>query len=156
MMATFLSIASEYWIEFLFGLIVAGMGIFFKRYISLEQKVRGEAQKEFYAKLQDDISKEFKESTKKSEEDDKQLQEQIDVVKDEMNCLKRGLLSMQGKEFRAECARVLAEDHILTLDEYEQLEEDHAAYNGLGGNHKGDSLFELVKEKAKNTLTKVD
>lgn len=155
-MATILSIAAKYWIEFLFGLVVAGMGIFFKRYISLEQKARAEAQKIFYAQLKTDISSEFKDSVQKSEEDDKLLQEQIDVVKEEMNCLKRGVLSMQGKEFRAECERVLAEDHILTLDEYEQLEEDHAAYNGLGGNHKGDSLFALVKKKAENTLTRVD
>lgn len=155
-MASFLAIAAKYWIEFLFGLVVAGGGLFFKRYIKLEQQERAAAQKEFYIQLRKDISNEFQESVQKSKDDDKQLQEQIDVVKDEMNCLKRGLLSMQGKEFRVECARVLAEDHVLTLDEYEQLEEDHAAYNGLGGNHKGDSLFELVKKKAENTLTKVE
>lgn len=155
-MATIASIAAKYWIEFLFGLVVMGMGIFFKRYIRLEQEARTKAQKEFYKQLREDISDEFKESFKKSEEDDTKLQKQIDVVKTEMDCLKRGMLSMQGKEFRAECEKVLAEDHVLTLDEFEQLEEDHAAYNGLGGNHKGDSLFALVKKKAENTLTKVD
>ena len=41
----------------------------------------------------------------------------------------------------------IAEDHIITLDEWEELDIDHTAYNGLGGNHKGDHLFSLVKKK---------
>lgn len=143
-------------VDIVFAIIIAGFGFFFKRYIELEQKHHAEEQVKFYSKLQEDISKQLEDSKKESKKDDAELQGQINIVKDEMTHLKKGLLSVQGKEFKAECRRVLDENHILTLDEFEQLEEDHAAYNGLGGNHKGDSLFELVKKKAESTLTKID
>ena len=42
---------------------------------------------------------------------------------------------------------------IILPEEYEQLESDHVAYNGLGGNHKGDSLFEQVTAKYFAQLT---
>ena len=43
--------------------------------------------------------------------------------------------------------------HTISLDEWEEIDADHEAYNRLGGNHKGDELFRLVKEKALKTLT---
>jgi len=70
-----------------------------------------------------------------------------------MSHLKAGLLSMQGKEFKAECRKLLDENHQITLDEWEELDADHEAYNGLGGNHRGDQLFEMVKKKAENIFT---
>lgn len=88
-----------------------------------------------------------------SKADDEALQQQIHTLSNEMDCLKAGLLSMQGKEFRASCHRLLDENHEITLDEWEEIDADHEAYNGLGGNHRGDHLFELVKKKVENTLT---
>ena len=54
---------------------------------------------------------------------------------------------MQGKNFKSDCRRLLDENHEITLDEWEEIDADHEAYNGLGGNHRGDELFELVKKK---------
>lgn len=88
-----------------------------------------------------------------SKADDAVLQTQIHSLSDEMGYLKAGLLSMQGKEFRANCKKLLDENHEITIDEWEEIDADHEAYNGLGGNHRGDSLFELVKKKAEKNLT---
>lgn len=88
-----------------------------------------------------------------SKADDAVLQEQIHNLSSEMGYLKAGLLSMQGKEFRANCRKLLDEDHEITLDEWEEIDADHEAYNGLGGNHRGDQLFELVRKKVENNLT---
>lgn len=60
---------------------------------------------------------------------------------------------MQGKNFKSDCRRLLDENHEITLDEWEEIDADHEAYNGLGGNHRGDELFELVKKKVENTIT---
>lgn len=87
-----------------------------------------------------------------SRADDEVLQEQIHSVASELACLKAGLLSMQGKEFKASCRRLLDENHEITLDEWEEIDMDHEAYNGLGGNHHGDYLFELVKKKVETNL----
>ena len=39
------------------------------------------------------------------------------------------------------------------IKEERNEEELYKLHNGLGGNHKGDHLYELVKKKAENTLT---
>ena len=70
----------------------------------------------------------------------------LSAVVASLDAIKEGLLAVQGHEFRNKCRKLLAKDIILPED-YEQLESDHLAYNGLGGNHKGDSLFEQVKIK---------
>lgn len=74
------------------------------------------------------------------------LEDTLTAVADNLDLIKKGLLAVQGHEFRNKCRRLLAQD-VITPDEYEQLESDHMAYNGLGGNHKGDSLFEQVTIK---------
>ena len=88
-----------------------------------------------------------------SKADDEVLQNQISNLSDEMRSLKKGLLSIQGKEFRANCRKLLEDGHEITLDEWEEIDADHEAYNGLGGNHKGDQLYGLVKKKAEKILT---
>ena len=88
-----------------------------------------------------------------SKQDDAVLQGQITQIANELDALLAGMLSMQGKEFREECKKLLDEDHEITLDEWEEIDADHEAYNGLGGNHRGDYFFELVKKKAEHHLT---
>jgi chaperonin cofactor prefoldin len=60
---------------------------------------------------------------------------------------------MQGKIFKNQCRDYLNETHKVTLAEYESLEEDHAVYNSLDGNHEGDALFNMVEEKIKRDLS---
>lgn len=48
-------------------------------------------------------------------------------------------------------------DHTITIEEYQQINEDHEAYHALGGNHNGDALFDLVRKKAEKEVdTQVD
>ena len=54
---------------------------------------------------------------------------------------------MQGKVFKGDCRRLLEPNHIITEEEYEDIVADHKSYNGLGGNHIGDSLFLSVMKK---------
>ena len=74
------------------------------------------------------------------------LEDTLTAVATNLDLIKKGLLAVQGHEFRNKCRKLLAQETI-SPDEYEQLESDHTAYNGLGGNHKGDSLFDQVKTK---------
>ena len=79
------------------------------------------------------------------------LENTLNAVVSNLELIKNGLLAVQGHEFRNKCRKLLRQETI-TLDEYEQLESDHIAYNGLGGNHKGDSLFDQVKTKYYSSL----
>ncbi len=76
---------------------------------------------------------------------DQQIHEEIDTLRD-------GILSIQGRDFKEVCHELLQENHIVTANEYEQVLADHIAYNKLGGNHEGDALFSMVEAKYKNTI----
>lgn len=142
----------KYWVEVAFGLLVAGGGWFVKRYFTLENMRRQKEQDEFYNKIKAEIDKEHDSSKK----DDIALQTEMSTFATVLNSLKRGLLSVQGRQFKADCKKLLAEGHIITFDEYQQITEDHQAYHDLGGNHNGDALFELVKKKAEKELNVQD
>lgn len=100
-----------------------------------------------YEEINTKVNNALEAGREESKADDAVLEEEISVVEKNLEALTAGILSMQGKEFRANCRKLLAEDHVITLDEWEELDKDHMAYNGLGGNHKGDHLFSLVKKK---------
>lgn len=137
----------KYWVEFAFGLIVTGGGYFVRRYLKMRESEQNRERAKFYDNFKKDIFIKYDEIKKESENGDLELQKQLDL-------LRKGILSLQKKEFFKECQALLEEDHELTLDEYQQCIEDHDAYNGLKGNHRGDSLFALVEEKAKHISDK--
>lgn len=100
-----------------------------------------------YNEINTKVDKALEAGREESKADDAVLEKEISAMKKNITALTAGVLSMQGKEFINNCRKFLAEDHIITLDEWEELDIDHTAYNGLGGNHKGDHLFSLVKKK---------
>lgn len=137
----------KYWVEFAFGLIVTGGGYFIRRYLKMRENEQNRERAKFYDNFKKDIFIKYDEIKKESKNGDLELQKQLDL-------LRKGILSLQKKEFFKECQALLEEDHELTLDEYQQCIEDHDVYNGLKGNHRGDSLFALVEEKAKHISDK--
>lgn len=100
-----------------------------------------------YNEINTKVNKALEAGREESKADDAVLEKEISAMKKNITALTAGILSMQGKEFINNCRKLLAEDHVITLDEWEELDADHTAYNGLGGNHKGDHLFSLVKKK---------
>lgn len=100
-----------------------------------------------YNEINTKVDKALEAGREESKADDAVLEKEISAMKKNITALTAGVLSMQGKEFINNCRKLLAEDHIITLDEWEELDIDHTAYNGLGGNHEGDHLFSLVKKK---------
>ena len=171
MWATIGSIVVKYWVEFLLGLIVAGGGFLIKRFLKLEKEERKRGQEQYYKNLMHDLNtendkiiKNFQEEyqnvyqtlatiDQKSKEGDKILQDQISQLTKDLLEIKTGILSIQEKEFKTNCRKLLAEDHEITLEEWEEIDADHEAYNALGGNHRGDQLYALVKKKAEYILT---
>lgn len=75
-----------------------------------------------------------------------------EAIHQEIDGLRGGMLSIQGRNFKNDCHKLLKADHVIDLKEYEQLLADHIAYNKLGGNHEGDALFSMVEAKYKNTI----
>ena len=141
----FLDWLLKYWLQVLFGLICAGVALFYKRIKAWRAAYKKKAAKE----LKDSIIKEVKDALNdmaaRSDANDKAMREEMDVIK-------AGLLSVQGDAFKAKCRDALREDNTITIEQFEALEKEHTVYNGLGGNHTGDELFKLVKHKIENLL----
>ena len=146
----------KYWVEFVCGLVAAGIGVFAKHYIKLQKKALEDAWRKKEEAAKDEVIKklegELEEEISKSEEADEEMKEQIEGLSYLIDNLTQGVLSIQGKQFRDICLYLLDPDHIITIQEYEQFEEDYAAYKALGGNHRGDALHDRVVEKFTNQL----
>lgn len=93
----------------------------------------------------DNLTSIVKDLEERSIEEDKRIHHEIDIIKD-------GMLSVEGRAFRNECRRLLEEGHVITLNEYEAILAEHVTYNNLGGNHEGDGLFSMVQVKYQNQL----
>lgn len=144
MLSLIIDVVVKYWVQFFCAGIVSGIGLIYKK-INAERKA---GQEKFYSQLETSLAQKIDSVIEISEGDDLRLQKQIDDLDNHMDTLAKGILSLQGREFKQECRNLLADDHTLTLEEFEDLEAEHEIYNRLGGNHNGDSLFELVKKKA--------
>lgn len=141
-----LAFIAQYWLNFLLGAVAGGLTLLCKKiwkmYQSEKTHQKTKEQKEFYDGLKDTI----RECSEESREGDKILQEQIDIIKG-------GILSIQRRSFKQECRELLKENHTVILEEFETLQDEHNIYHSLGGNHDGDTLFEMVEKKVSNTLT---
>lgn len=141
-----LEFIAQYWLNFLLTLISGALVFACRKTWTLYQAEKNHQktaeQEAFYEGLKDTI----REGAEESKKGDEILQKQIDIIKS-------GILSIQKKIFKQECRELLREGRILTLEEFEALQEEHNIYNSLGGNHDGDALFGMVREKATNQLS---
>lgn len=151
-----LDIIIKYWVQWICALIAAGIAVFAKHYVNLQKKdlERKWLERENKAKNEviDKLEKEVEEEAKKSTAADVKLSAEIESVSLSVENLEAGLLSLLGKQFREECIYLLESDHVITVQEYEEFEEDYYAYKGLGGNHRGDTLHDRVVEKFNKQL----
>lgn len=149
----------EYWVQFLLGTIVTALTFVCKKFYSLymgeKQHQKTKEHLELYESLKklieegaEESRRLIRESAEESREGDRKLQEQINLVQG-------GILSIQSRSFKQECRELLREDRDITLEEFESLQEEYEIYKNLGGNHDGDLLFSMIREKVTNILTDV-
>jgi hypothetical protein len=146
----------KYWLQFLLGLLTMGITFWVKHYSSWVLKKRAEDKEKFVQEIIDKMKIEMEEENarfrKESEEADFSIEEEISTMNKTVESLKQGVLSIQGKQFKDNCRRLLEQGHEITLDEYRMCCEEHDIYNKLSGNHDGDTLFNLVSKKAEKLL----
>lgn len=143
-----------YWLEFLFGLVAALITFLIKQYYSLSKKVHNQQRDNFEEEIIEAINSSLKKEQEKTNKEIASAKEEILKVHKSTDILKTGLLNVQRKNFMEFCYFLLEPDHIITKEEYEDIEEDHDVYNALDGNHKGDELFRVVSEKYFNQFNK--
>ena len=158
----------KYWLEWLCGLIATGVIFFAKRYIFMEKKNAEEKWKDKEQNICNKIISNFDEKISEiktiSNDKESQFYESVQTVQNnldksdkiifddlssihgEVDTIESGILSIQGKQFRDMCEDLLQQDHI-SVDEYQEFEEEYSVYKKLGGNHRGDALHERVVAK---------
>lgn len=159
---------AQYWVSWVCALIAGGVIFFAKRYISMEKKAAEEKWKDkemnMCGKIITNFDEKIEEIKTVSNDKESRLYESVQTVQNnleksdkiifddlsnihgEVDIIESGILSIQGKQFREMCEDLLKQDYI-TVEEYEEFEEEYAVYKGLGGNHRGDSLHARVVAK---------
>lgn len=148
----------KYWLQFFLGLISSGLTFlctyFYRLYKKEKNLKQTETEERFIREVRELISDNNKSIMKivrdeeiASEKADKQTNEQMKLIQDNLAILTEGMLSIQGRQFKEECRNLLKENHVISLQEYENISNEHRIYNILKGNHEGDSLYGLVKVK---------
>ena len=141
----------EYWIEWLFGIVALGVGLWLKRWYKLEKdkmiQIQKEKAEELRAEVKDEIITKVKTMIHELEDTNKKQSADIEALYCAQENLTTGILSLQGKQYKEFCRFLLTPGHEITIDEYEQEELDYNAYKGLGGNGKGDTLHQSVVTK---------
>lgn len=140
----------KYWLEWLCGLVATGALFFAKHYIKIQKQVNEEKwknkEKNICGKIITTLEDRIQGVEDKSAAEDVIIHNELDEIHSEVDTIESGILSIQGKQFREMCEDLLKQDYI-TVEEYEEFEEEYAVYKGLDGNHRGDSLHARVVAK---------
>ena len=146
----------KYWIEWICVIVSGGIVLFTKHYIKIQKQMQENKWKEKEATMCNKIIEKLEEEITavevSSQEEDEEIHKELDNIHQELNAVESGILSLQGKQFRDLCERLLTPDHYISLDEYEVFEAEYEVYKHLGGNHRGDSLHDSVVHKFTNQL----
>lgn len=145
-----LDFIAKYWLEVIFGFIVAGMGIAMKRLQKLYKDAKSSQHNKEKEEMLKEVDLKISQQNERMEKADAELTEKISRIEGNMDLMMQGMLSVQGQGFRSTCRRLLEPSHTISVEEFEQITADHATYNKLGGNHVGDALFQQVEYKFRN------
>ncbi len=141
----------KYWVQFLFGLAAMCFTFIIKQYYVMKDKIKQqelqELKENMCASMKTSIYEKINEEHALSAQGDEAIRVDIEIIQNSIEHLSRGILSLQGKEFKDECRRLLEPEHEITVEEYENIVDEHETYHGLGGNHRGDALFKSVMKK---------
>ena len=155
----------KYWVEVLFGIVVTVGGFLLKHHFklfkeSLDHKMEERDDKllEKMTKVLTVSNKAIQDSIDKLRSDTKDdidgiyvelvdLKDDIKDVRKDVESIRRGVLDIQGPQFKAKCKEVLQDSHQITVDEWLALKKEYEIYTGMGGNSDGSELYNLVHEK---------
>lgn len=142
---------AKYWINWVCALVAGGVVLFAKHYVKLQKQAMEDKwkdkEKNMCGKIICTLEEKIGAVEAQSVEEDNRLHEELDGVHKDVDNVSKGVLSIQGKQFRDYCGYLLTTGHYITVDEYEEFESEYEVYKCLGGNHRGDALHDRVVDK---------
>ena len=142
---------AKYWINWACMLVAAGIAIFAKHYVKLQkqalEKKWQDKEKNMCGKIICTLEEQIQKVEIQSTEEDQRLHTELEEIHQDVDILESGMLSLQGRQFRDLCEKLLSTGYYITVDEYEEFETEYEVYKKLGGNHRGDALHDRVVDK---------
>ena len=143
---------TQYWLQVLFGLLISGGGLYLKHCRKVIARYKEDKKEEFHTTIIKEVGNKISTSLNPIVKKINNIEETNKILTDKISIVEKGLLSVMGSNFKRRCEAALQPEHEISLQEFNELQEDHEAYNALGGNHIGDQLFDLVCEKYSHTV----
>ena len=129
-----------------------------KHVIKLEKEsissAKAKQSKELREEILHEIEEKIEEVKNYSNDSDEKIWHEVEGIKEGVDNLTAGMLSLQGREFKDFCRQLLQPEHEITVYEYEDFESEYNTYKLLKGNHKGDTLHDRVVEKYAAQISK--
>ena len=155
-----LQFIAQYWLEALFTLALGILGYLAKKFYSLWQYEQQTRKTNAEEALKNEL-KTYNESLMQEQKtlldnENLKLQETIEEVKAANKKLLSAVLEVQRKQFKNDCYRLLEDDVVISIDQFENLYNEYEIYKSLGGNGYGSTLFDLVEEKYRNQAFTTD
>ena len=147
-----LQFIAQYWLQVLFGLLISGGGLYLKHCRKVIAKYKEDQKEEFHTIIIKEVGNKISTSLNPIIEKIDNIEETNKILTNKISIVEKGLLSVMGSNFKRRCEAFFQPEHEISLQEFNELQEDHEAYNALGGNHIGDQLFDLVCEKYSHTV----
>ena len=97
---------AKYWLEVLFGLIVAGMGLIIKKIWKMYKDAETKRHKEEREEISHEIDEKIEVQNERMVEADEKITDEMHHIEDGVEKLTKGMLSVQGQIFRAACRRL--------------------------------------------------
>lgn len=136
----------QYWLEFLFAGIGGAIVLLGKKFWSMYKKENKDGLDQA---IQDSINQ-FNQDLQKTLQ---QLADENQKQNTQISSVCDGVLNLQGISFKSYCRMLLREDYAITLEEFENCQQEYEVYKSLGGNGQGKMLYDLVCEKASKSLS---
>ena len=155
-----LQFIAQYWLEALFTLALGILGYLAKKFYSLWQYEQQTRKTNAEEALKNEL-KTYNESLMQEQKtlldnENLKLQETIEEVKAANKKLLSAVLEVQRKQFKNDCYRLLEDDVIISIDQFENIYNEYVIYESLGGNGYGSTLFDLVRDKYCNQSLTAD
>ena len=136
----------KYWIQVFFGIVVTGLGMCIKHYYKIVQAYKKNEQNILINQIKEEVETSILPIKKLIDE----VNNNNNILAQDFKNIKLGVLTLMKNTFKKHCSKILESDCKISLQEFNELQEEHEAYNKLGGNHTGDQLFEMICNKYLN------
>lgn len=146
-----LELIAKYWVQWICTIIAGGIALLARHHIKLQKEAFetqwSKKEEGICNKIVNTLEPQITRVEAQAKAEDEKIHQELNEIHQDIDTMSDGILSIQGKQFKDYCERLLKPGHFISIDEYEEFESDYEVYKKLKGNHRGDALHARIVEK---------